>query len=226
VYSFTRSLSSQSDPDKDLLKGQCPRCGFVPDNFSQVNKCPSCGALYNSGLYDWVLSEITQLEEWRPSSAGEVSGLPANMSRQVIEDRASYIFWRWIQSRVRGDALPLSRDATEKMKSHLMSLQPEHLKAVAVGAVDLKGVGMENSEYRADILVQWSASTASSEEPVHFDHQLYLVFRGENTADTGFADHGCVQCGAPLPDTDSLECEYCGAKLPETNEDWLLDEIK
>jgi hypothetical protein len=90
----------------------------------------------------------------------------------------------------------------------------------------LKGVGMEHGEYRADVFVQWSASTAPSGEPVHFDHQLYLVFRGENTEDTGFADHGCAQCGAPLPDTDSLECEYCGAKLPETNDDWLLDEIK
>lgn len=225
VYSFTRKLNAQSDPSRDLLKGQCPRCGFVPDNFAQVNKCPNCGALYNSGEYDWVLSEITQIEEWKAFSAGDVSGLAEGMSSQVIEDRASYLFWRWIQSRVRGSVLPLMRDATEKMKKRLDSMHKEFLGEVAVGAVDLKGVESDNEEYRADLLVQWSASLEKGKEPIHFDHKLYLVLpKGENV-ETNFADHGCAQCGAPLPDTDSLNCAYCGALLPETNADWLLDEV-
>lgn len=225
VYSFTRKLNAQSDPSRDLLKDQCPRCGFVADNFAQVNKCPNCGALYNSGEYDWVLSEITQSEEWKAFSADEISGLAEGMSRQVIEDRASYVFWRWVQSRVRGSLLPLTRDATEKMKKRFDSASQEFLGEVAVGAVNLKGIESDDEEYRADVSVQWSASLEKGKEPIHFDHQLYLILpKGEN-AETNFADHGCAQCGAPLPDTDSLNCAYCGAPLPETNADWLLDEV-
>lgn len=225
VYSFTRKLDAQSDSSRDLLNGQCPRCGFVPDNFSQVNRCPSCGALYNSGEYDWVLSEITQMEEWRSFSALDVPGMERGMSRQVIEDRASYLFWRWIQSRVRGSSLPLMRDATVKMKSRFVDGVKEYLGEVAVGAVDLEGIESNDAEYRAFVFVQWSASTERMREPVHFDHRLHLVFSKKDNLPEGFADHGCVQCGAPLPDTDALSCAYCGATLPEVNNDWLLDEV-
>ncbi len=226
VYSFTRKLNAHSDSSRDLLKGQCPRCGFVPENFSQVNKCPSCGALYNSGEYDWVLSEITQMEEWKPTSADEVSGLADGMSRQVIEDRASYLFWRWIQYRVRGSALPLMRDATDKMKAKLASPAQEYLGELAVGAVDLKRVELSDEEFRADVLIQWSASVEKNNEPIHFDHRMYLVLPKDANVETNFADHGCVQCGAPVPDTDALNCAYCGALLPEAHSDWLLDEIR
>ncbi len=225
VYSFTRKLTAQSDASRDLLKGQCPRCGFVPENFSQVNKCPGCGALYNSGEYDWVLSEITQMEEWKPASADGVSGLAEGMSRQVIEDRASYLFWRWIQCRVRGSALPLMRDATGNMKAKLASPANEYLGEIAVGAVDLKSIE-SNEEFRADVLIQWSASVEKNNEPIHFDHRMYLVLPKDANVETNFADHGCEQCGAPLPDTDALNCAYCGALLPDTHNDWLLDDIR
>ncbi len=225
IYSFTRKPGAQSDSSRDLLKGQCPRCGFVPENFFQVNKCPGCGALYNSGEYDWVLSEITQREEWKSSSAVNIAGLTDGMSCQVIEDRASYLFWRWIQSRVRGSMLPLRRDATEKMIQKIDSVAQEYLGDVAVGAVDLRCIESDDEKYMADVLIRWSASLTKGEEPIHFDHQLYMVLPTGKNVENNFADHGCVQCGAPLPDTDALTCAYCGAELPEINNDWLLDEV-
>ena len=45
----------------------CPKCG-APLAGGEMLKCRYCGALVCSGEYDWVLGEITQLEEWRPAA--------------------------------------------------------------------------------------------------------------------------------------------------------------
>lgn len=231
IYSFTRKRGARTDAAKDWLKGQCPNCGFVPDNFSQVNKCPSCGSIYNSGEYDWVLSEITQSGEWHGGSAADVPGLAElgaanlSMNRQVVEDRASYLFWRWIQSRVRGSAAPLARDAVADYKSAFNVASREYLGEIAVGAVDLKSIDIESGRARTEAQVLWSASSAQGAEPRHHEHTLRLGMSAATENRFGLADHGCGKCGAPLPETDALACAYCGAPLPEVNEDWLLEGI-
>jgi hypothetical protein len=231
IYSFTRKRGARTDAAKDWLKGQCPNCGFVPDNFSQVNKCPSCGSIYNSGEYDWVLSEITQSSEWHIRSAADVDGLAAleatnlSMNRQVVEDRASYLFWRWIQARVRGEAAPLARDASAAFRNGFSAASREYLGEVAVGAVDLKVIGVDADTARAQALVLWSAASARGASPQHHEHMLILSMPAALENRFGLADHGCNKCGAPLPETDALSCAYCGAPLPMANDDWLLEHV-
>lgn len=45
-------------------------------------------------------------------------------------------------------------------------------------------------------------------------------------AKSGFADPGCPTCGAPLPETDSIECSYCHSPIQRKNADWLLSRVK
>ncbi len=232
VYSFTRKRGVRTDAGKDWLKGQCPNCGFVPDNFSQVNKCPSCGSIYNSGEYDWVLSEITQREEWNSDSSSGVPGLEElaavnlAMNRQVVEDRASYLFWRWIQARVRGSGAPLGRDASKNFLDEQAPKTKEYLAETAVGSVDLGKIWLEDQLARAEVLVLWSASEGRGREPLHREHALMLSMPAGMENKFGLGDHGCVNCGAPLPESDAVNCAYCGAALPTVNDDWLLDELE
>jgi hypothetical protein len=227
IYSFTRKVGVKTNTSRDWLKGECPNCGYVPDNFSQVNKCSSCGSIYNSGEYDWVLSEITQEEEWSPVSAQDVEGLAGlegknlSINREVIEDRASFLFWRWIFARVRGTSAPLSRDATQEFRQS-MGAGPEPMSDISVGAVDLENVKQEGGDVRSEVKVLWSRATPGSVEPYHQEHRFMLSMPLTMKNPYGLADHSCPGCGGPLPETDATSCSYCGAELPAQNTDWIL----
>ncbi len=230
IYSFTRKRGSKTDAAKNILAGQCPNCGNIADAAGDSNKCKTCGTIYNSGEFDWVLSEITQGEEWKGASAAEVPGLAAlekdniSISRQVIEDRASYLFWRWIAGQATESSVPLARDATAQF---LDGFKPPagYFAETAVGAVDLKEVSSAGGEARAAALVLWSASFAKGKEPEHREHILTLTLPLQMKNPYGFADHGCDTCGAPLPESDAATCAYCGNALQKTNSDWLLDAV-
>ncbi len=230
IYSFTRRRGAKTDAAKNLLAGQCPNCGNIADAAGESNKCKTCGTIYNSGEFDWVLSEITQGMEWNDDSAREVRGLAAlekenlSINRQVIEDRASYLFWRWIAGQATGSAAALGRDATVKF---LQGFKPAagYFAETAVGAADLQEVSRSGDEAWATILVLWSASFAKGKEPEHREHILTLTLPLQMKNPYGFADHGCDTCGAPLPESDAATCSYCGSALQKTNSDWLLDRV-
>ncbi len=227
IYSFTRKLGVKTNTSRDWLKGECPNCGYVPDNFSQSNKCESCGSIYNSGEYDWVLSEITQSEEWEETSASEIEGLSelegsnVSVNRELIEDRASYLFWRWIYSRVKGSSAPLARDASPDILDSI-SGRKEPLFNTAVGAVDLLSVRTEGADAYADVRVEWSTAEAKDAEPYHHEHTFTLMMPIAQKNPYGLADHSCNSCGGPLPESDAVKCSYCGSELPVTVTDWLL----
>lgn len=233
IYSFTRKRGAKTDAAKNILAGQCPNCGNIADAAGESNKCKTCGTIYNSGEFDWVLSEITQDIEWKAGSAAEIPGLNEletknlSVNRQVIEDRASYLFWRWIDSQAQGSAAPLARDATEKLIDKIKSDNQSSCEffQTAVGSVDLLKVTDEDKDFRAVVLVLWSAAYSAEKEPEHFEHELKLLLSKQIKNPYGFADHGCDTCGAPLPESDAATCAYCGSALQKTNSDWLLDVV-
>lgn len=231
VYSFTRKLGSKTNTKNNWLKGQCPNCGYVPDNFSETNKCSSCGSIYNSGEFDWVLSEITQQEEWQAGSAEDIDGLAdlegknLSINREVIEDRASYLFWRWLYSRIKGTSAPLARDASPEMLDSI-PVSKEPLYNTAVGSVDLISVETDNSDATADVKIQWSTAMIKGQEPYHQEHNFILKMPLVQKNPYGLADHSCNSCGGPLPETDALKCSYCGSELPATVTDWQLVSVE
>ena len=231
IYSFTRRTGAKTDTTKDWLKGQCPNCGFVPENFSEVNKCPNCATIYNSGEFEWVLSEITQLEEWRPTSCQDIPGLAAleeknlSINREVIEDRASYLFWRWVYARAKGMPSAIARDATKEFLQ-AFSAQRSAISEIAVGAVDLERVSQDGDTVRAVVAVKWSAARARDAEPEYREHAFTLMLPVATTNEYGLAEHSCPNCGAPLPELDALTCAYCGADLPSAVNDWMLESVE
>jgi rubrerythrin len=230
IFSYTRKRSAKTDTSKNYLTGQCPSCGFVPDNFSEVNKCPSCGSIYNSGEFDWVLSEITQESEWQESSYESIEGLKdletmnLSINREVIEDRASFLFWKWMQSQTKGDKNHLARDASSGFMSNFNPVKT-YMAEVVVGASDLKKVWQDNDKAYASVLIFWSASLMKKDEPVHRESTFTLSMPLALKNPYGLANHSCNSCGGPLPDTTGTACTYCGAALPATVADWILENV-
>ncbi len=66
VWTFIKQGSLHSDADFN----HCPNCGEAVE-FKKSPLCPACGVLRNSGQHGWVLSKITQYNEYSFGSSAE-----------------------------------------------------------------------------------------------------------------------------------------------------------
>lgn len=222
IYSFIRKKSAKGGV---LTNTGCPKCGAPEPEKSEINKCGNCGYLYGSGEYDWVLSEITQKEEWPLRyPITETDRASEGFCSQVVEDRASYLFWKHLYGNTR-PSVSMNRDLTDNMLKH-MKIKGKPVFQPVVGGISLKKLEKTaEGEYRATVRVDNSYADLAGAEPKYRGKEFILV-TNISAETSSLADHSCTTCGAPLPETDTEKCSYCGSTLPGKVHDWLLDEIK
>ncbi len=244
VWSFVRKPGAQTKVGEDLWQGKCPNCG-APFVGGAANTCDSCGAIVNSGNYDWVLAEITQGMEFVRNDEG-VEGLakarqtdPA-LNSEMLEDRASLCFWRWIEAQSTGDASALSKLATpefqERLRDEANALAGQRRRKVflecAIGAVQTRAVQPVEGAELAHLEIRWSARQGTGpigEKPPTLptvpQRWVFTLTRkagAKTPTEAGMATNRCPQCHAPLTDNGTTSCEYCGAELASGERDWVL----
>jgi ribosomal protein S27E len=219
IYSFTRRLSATSDHSKSLLDGKCPSCGNLADFSHPSVKCMYCGNIYNSGEKDWVLSEITQLVVWK----GAPLTSSTDYSTQVLEDRASSLFWKYLKAKTLGNYLSIARESDSKYLSK-ETFHPSEIFIPVVGGVDLEKFEKVNDTLSAQLQIKWSSASKKNGEITAKQSKLFMK-RNSSASDTGFSESSCSQCGAPFPELDSIVCEYCNTKIPNIVDDWIISEI-
>lgn len=244
VWSFVRKPGAQTRIGADLYQGKCPQCG-APFNGGATNNCEFCGAVVNSGNYDWVLAEITQGVEAVRGYA-MVDGLleareadPA-LNLEMLEDRASLIFWRWIEAQSTGEAKRLSKLATAEcvalLEQDLVALRQRHRRKVflecAVGGVTARLLRSDSARQEAHVEIRWSARMgvgpaegALPRLPTVPQRWMFVLGRAASArthTDSGMATNRCPNCHAPLTDSLSASCDYCGAMLGSGEADWVL----
>jgi predicted lipid-binding transport protein (Tim44 family)/uncharacterized tellurite resistance protein B-like protein len=245
VWTFVRKPGAQTRIGQDLYQGKCPNCG-APYKGGATNLCEYCNAVVNSGNYDWALAEITQGVEFNRHPA-EVDGLrqarqedPA-LNLEVLEDRASLLFWKWIDAQSRGDANRLAQvanaDMVSQLTSELGSLQQQGRRRVilecAVGAVITRALEVNPDGYdMAHVEIRWSARMGVGEAekrapqlptvPQRWVFTLTRKHGAKTNTSNGMATDRCPQCNAPLTGSGASSCEYCGARLGTGEQDWVL----
>ncbi|MCB1176667.1 MAG: TIM44-like domain-containing protein, partial [Leptospiraceae bacterium] len=230
-WSFIRAKGAKSKRGQDILENKCPNCGSDIKNSTDQNKCRACDAVFNSGKYDWVLSEITQEVEWTPYSSPEIKDWDSIrnkfpfLSRQILEDRASVLFWKWIQCYSTGENKYIEREISPKKKL-VLTEGGKYIRDVAVGSVDLVEIKTLEEELEARLLIKWSAAFSEKSAPRHRESDIYIRAKLSLEDKFGIAEHGCESCGAPLPEIDSIECGYCKSPIPTKINDWYFYNLK
>ncbi len=116
-------LKKDGESVSDLYSSQnCPKCGAELNEIQgEISKCSYCGAITNSGEFDWVLSEITQADDYAFSSAtiykqanlnekiASMLSHDKNTSIQLLEDKASNAFLQIETARVKQNASMVRR---------------------------------------------------------------------------------------------------------------------
>ncbi|MCK6527411.1 TIM44-like domain-containing protein [Myxococcota bacterium] len=249
VWSFFRRKGATTRPGHDVVEGNCPNCGASVESGGTV-RCGHCRALVNSGVHDWVVGEITQVDAWHPHPSARVPGEaeiaardPA-YGRQAVEDRAALLFWKWMEARVTGRAgavakvaLPEVRAAAEGEAVELRGRGEAFLaRDLVVGAVELAAAHPDpGGRDRLHVRVRWSGRTATASPGTDLSRVApwprtsYLVLGREagvvTEPEAGLSSAHCRGCGAPLGDGDQPSCEYCGAELAAGDQDWVLEAV-
>ncbi|MCK9462181.1 MAG: Tim44-like domain-containing protein [Proteobacteria bacterium] len=237
VWSFLRRPGAQSASGDEAARSACPSCGAPLPDGGEAVKCDHCNVLVNSGDHDWVLAEITQPEEWRATSTGEVQGLAAlaardpGFNRQAAEDRGSYVFWRWVEALAIGADRPLAKCATAEMRravAEQVKAGAAKLYKTAVGGVDLVGceVGPDGGRDRFHVRVLWSSARSQGERPVHASNVMTLARNAGGRDPGGLSYAHCPACKGPLEENDSPKCDYCGEALDAGRADWVLEAVR
>jgi uncharacterized tellurite resistance protein B-like protein len=210
-------------------------------------KCPQCESIVNSGQYDWVLSEITQDEEWVvPPVHHSVSGWDKlqqsdpGLNFQHIEDRASVMFWRCLMAVYFDDinyAAPILDRQTPDVPELWAREGDGFWKTPAVGVVEIvRCIPADEDKFdRILVLIRWSGTKASGNRrnPKRHDaqriysHVLTLKRRKgiQSTSDNAFASFSCNDCGASIDLGKSDACNYCGSPLNDGSGDWVLEGV-
>jgi hypothetical protein len=229
VWSFLRRRGAKSKAGVPALEGACANCG-APLPSAEVVRCDVCKALTNSGEHDWVLAEITQPEEFSPTVSAEQEALldplrqrDPGVSRQELEDRASVVFWKWLEARVTDSRAGLERFCRTPGKP-----QAPHgdLRLVAVGSADVLQVTQDAAEKVERVTVQmvWSAANGGK-PPEPRRHRVVLVRSNEALSRRGLSCLDCPHCGGPVAESDAVTCRYCREPLAAGGKEWALDTI-
>ncbi len=249
VWSFIRRLGSKTTGKDGLIEGFCPNCG-APLEISRAASCKACGSFLRSGEYDWVLSEITQISEWKIVKAAEIAGLNAfaasdpGFNVQHIEDRTSVVFWRSIDCWRHGTVEPLKRYSTEsflkefskRVAPDLTGSRPSYANA-AVGSVEVQVVFPGESMDQVFVEIRWSGEAIEVDSSgkkqkgrgrSRNSHEVFVMKRKHGVqTDTrlSLASATCPGCGAPEESATDNVCPFCNSAYNDGSKEWVLDRI-
>jgi tellurite resistance protein len=247
VWTFVRKPGTQTKVEGDTSQGKCPNCG-APFEGGAANTCEFCGAIVNSGNYDWVLAEITQGSQFQPhpmvpEGFAKARQSDPSLTTEALEDRASLLFWKWVESQTLSDAGRLAKVAVPAFQAEVKG-GIDHLTAqgkqkffveCAVGGVNTQQLTQANGKDIAAVEIKWSAKIgigpkggkppALPSQPQRYVMLLERASGAMTSADHGMSTNRCPNCAAPLTDNGQPSCEFCGALLSSGEKDWVMQDF-
>jgi hypothetical protein len=232
IWTLVRCTGAQTKQGDAGVGTACPKCG-APLAGGEMLKCRYCGALVCSGEHDWVLGEITQLEEWR-GVGGRPAGLDVLRARdpavaaEVLEDRASYLFWKWVEAGRAQNAAPMRKCASAALLASGAHFEwTSGASDVSVGGSDVAGcvVGAPDGYDHVDVLVKWSARFGGSPNYTPCQTVMRMARKSGVQSKLSMTALVCQACGAPVGDGDSTKCDHCGVELTAGDQAWVLEGV-
>jgi len=234
----------------------CPQCGAaIPEIQGETGICPYCKAVVNSGDFDWVLSEITQADDYTYSQSYGHKQLNLQMkiqklfnsdegfSVQKLEDKASNAFLQHeIALALRNPALArrfMREDSYQKLTSEIQQSAPLlynrlYLNDVSLishwaeGTMNYLGFFIRKSYQRLEMKRSNPDELEAIMDPVVRTQSMVIVLCRDAAAQPPkglLYAHQCPNCGGTLSDTTDTKCPYCTSEVNSPNFDWVVDGV-
>lgn len=232
-WSFVRKAGIAG---KDLYHGNhCPGCGAgLPADMGEVARCPSCHTVSTLGDYDWVLSEITQADDYanqndKLDKSGRLIqrirtalGEDADFSVQLIEDKASNAYLQILAAQVTQRPEAMRRfvgDALfDRLARKIAAQQPCVFNRLYLNNVTLidffRNEGRDSRADGKDNLVIAFKRTAQRVDIA--ENTLALIDQGPYATNEIMILSRDVGAGVPKGALYAHACPACGAPVGDT----------
>lgn len=242
-------LKKRGKPRVDIYQtDNCPNCGApLPERMGEMSRCEACGTQTNSGEYDWVLSEITQADDYvsvHPKLAKsndlnervrDLINDTEDFSVQLVEDKASNGYLQILTAIALNDPTIMRRFVSDQVFEKVKSLMMDGVTAfnrIYLNDVYLIGVHEAEGKHHLSIAVKSSyqrvqlkdGRVMKLDQAVVSKTEVIVMSRDVNaTAAKGsIYAHACASCGAPVENSLDLQCAYCGTPLNSTSNEWII----
>ena len=246
---FWTYVRRRSDTPKDIFYSQaCPNCmAPLPEDMGESAKCPACSTFTNLGEYDWILSEITQPEEFidlynnrskRDYLKAAVASQLADVhgaSVQILEDKASNAY---LQLRVAHAMKDFTRIRRFSHDNFYAKMEQQKYDPYLFNRLYLRDVTMLNLlEDKERFYAVFTMGCREQKVKITPDNQLQIlestmVTRNDNIVLCLRKDHemggysvlahNCSECGGGVMDSTDIKCSFCGNVLNSDKKDWIL----
>jgi predicted lipid-binding transport protein (Tim44 family) len=239
--------------EKDLYQtNHCPGCGAeLPADMGEVARCASCQAISTRGDYDWILSEITQADDYanqgrKLEKAGALTqrirtalGADADFSVQLIEDKASNAYMQIMAAQATQRPETMRRFVGDRLFARLAQEIAEQTPFVFnrlyLNNVTLIDYYRDDGRDQLVIAFKRSAQRVAVgeghlrliDQGIYADNEVMILSRdaGAGAAQGALYAHACPACGGPVGDTLDLKCGYCGELLNSTKREWIVSDL-
>ena len=227
----------------------CPNCSSpFTTEMGEISRCVNCGTLTNTANYDWVLSEITQDEDYTTASGLErdanLHQLTQNdhyFSVQRLEDIASNVFMQIMQVMGGEKEQRLSRFADKDSIAQILSIRGDLgnfiFNRLYLNEVTMDDYNTDNGHLNLSFMVRANFQRVQAGQTIRLiddeimTRDFHLVLSKNlsalNTAakETVYS-YECPTCAAPYTDTTNDVCPYCGTGLADMDKSWVLTDFR
>ncbi|MCX7680171.1 MAG: TIM44-like domain-containing protein [Spirochaetes bacterium] len=245
-------IKKRGNPRKDMyFTNNCPNCGSpLPADMGELAQCFSCNTITNSGEYDWVLSEITQADDYiaahprlsksRPLTEKIQQLIDENedFAVQLVEDKASNGYLQILTAIALNDPSIMRRFVSDDFFAKFTKTSSEQRIAynrLFLNDVTLIGVVSDATMNILAIAVKCSSqrvrllrNSIEKIDPVVFTKtDVMLLGRDKDFSHSrgSLYAHQCSSCGAPVANSLDITCNYCGTPLNSTKGEWIVLDI-
>ncbi|MES2566664.1 MAG: Tim44-like domain-containing protein [Bacteroidota bacterium] len=232
--------------DKNLYTtNSCPNCGDeLNKDGGEVSKCPSCSTITYLGDYDWVLSEITQEEDYEDDldyDANDKGLTPLRNDEdfciQTMEDKAANAFIHYLFASAWNKADCFNRFGTDEVMKELKKEidEPYIYNRIYINRVTFSECTLADQIYHMNFTVVYTAQRVRlvNNKVKKLDDDMEMQFgditlsRKAQKANTKSKlwSYECSNCGAPYDDSISTTCNYCHNKINTAEHDWIVTSI-
>ncbi len=249
-WSFLKKRNVQ---EKDIYNSiNCPNCGAaLKEGMGELSKCEYCNTLLNSGEFDWVLSEITQADDYvggnekisspehLASKVTELVNANEDFSVQLVEDKASNGYLQIMTAIAMHDPSIMRRFVSEKAFNKIQArFTKEQIAFNRIYLNDVSLIGVKEDATRNILAIAIKASfqrvkISPTKKIEKIDHVVVsssevIMFARDKDATPSkgsLYSHNCPSCGASVSDTLDLKCPYCRSELNSPTSEWIIDDL-
>lgn len=247
---WTYIKRSDAKSTNDLYNSDnCPSCGAPLEiKMGEISRCGHCNTLTNNASFDWVLSEITQEEDYDYTTNSFLNNeeflnlmkKDSLFSVQRMEDLASNIFMQVMDVYSGGDQNKLSRFANKALIERIIddkNQQSNYLfNRLYLNNVTLSDFEIDDKEIHLEFSLKATYQKVQinpklvmlDDEMTEYDYVLKLsknLTALQTPEKETVYSYECGNCGAPYGDTSNDTCNYCGATVVDLNHNWVLTDF-